>query len=266
MHDMRELLVGNDPEFFLVDGNGKFIPAFDTVGGTKAVPRVLPSGNTVQEDGCAVEIGCIPAASKKEYIANIKTAMAEVTELLKPLGLSVSTASEATFDDKLMNDARAWEIGCDPDVNAYTRRKNTHEEYKNTTRFAGGHVHIGHPYLLDPRNALRMVHSLDFMLAYPLAIRDPYKTRNTLYGGIGKFRYKPYGIEYRSPSNLWLFDEGLQGRVYDTVYSCLEGLINGYKRYADYATQYETYLRDAVREGRHDRHMAVFYEREALSV
>ena len=33
---------------------------------------------------------------------------------------------------------------------------------------------------------------------------DPAPMRTRVYGSPGRFRAKPYGIEYRTPSNSWL--------------------------------------------------------------
>src|SRR5574343_1335429 len=107
--------IGCDPEFFLVDSKGNFVPAFDTVGGTKAEPRVLECGHTVQEDGCAVEIGIKPATSAEEFVTYVREAMTEVTDLLKKMKLKPALVSEATFEMDALRDPRGWEVGCDPD-------------------------------------------------------------------------------------------------------------------------------------------------------
>lgn len=56
----------------------------------------------------------------------------------------------------------------------------------------------------------------------PLAIRvetEAGKLRRTAYGFPGEFRIKPYGFEYRSPSNAIFWEENLKvlRRVLETI-------------------------------------------------
>jgi hypothetical protein len=41
--------------------------------------------------------------------------------------------------------------------------------------------------------------------------------RRGIYGGAGSFRPKPYGMEYRTPSNNWTFDSATRQWVFMQV-------------------------------------------------
>ena len=242
--------LGCDPEFFLRDRKGNFVPAFDTLGGTKLAPRVLECGHTVQEDGCALEIGIRPATTADEFAKFVGEAMAEVAELLKPLKLQVAIVPEATFTEQQLMNPKGWEVGCDPDYDAYTGEQRIMKDYTDLTRYAGGHIHIGAPSLLDPRTAGRYIKSLDVTVGYLLALKDKQHSRANVYGGPGKFRYKPYGVEYRTPSNGWLRYAAHQRSIFGMCESVLMQLEQGRTRLASYADDGHNYIVDAMLTGR----------------
>ena len=45
--------------------------------------------------------------------------------------------------------------------------------------------------------------------------RDPL--RRELYGKAGAFRPKPYGVEYRTPSNIWIRSRDMRRCIFDLV-------------------------------------------------
>lgn len=229
--------IGCDPEFFLVDKKGNFVPAMDTVGGTKASPRILPSGHTVQEDGCAVEIGIIPATSAKEFKDHVRAALNDVKAILKSIGLSPKFVSQAEFPKETLSDPRAWQIGCDPDYDIYEYKKTHMTEYTDNIRYAGGHIHVGSEILLEPEPAAAFVRAMDVTVGYACARKDPYHDRAKSYGQAGRVRFKQYGLEYRTPSNVWLVSRPLQDYIVRCINKHLEylsvGVDNGnpYARY-----------------------------------
>jgi len=110
--------------------------------------------------------------------------------------------------------------GCDPDYNAYTKSVNDPPDFLATpSRCAGGHVHIGTS--LTDEQALTVIQCLDLFITIPmLKVDDP--KRRQLYGKAGAFRRKEYGVEYRTPSNHWIFTERSRQWVYDQVEYVLE--------------------------------------------
>jgi hypothetical protein len=70
----------------------------------------------------------------------------------------------------------------------------------------GGHLHFGTPL------SLSILHALDQYVALPLAMIEDSRTakrrRKTKHGGLGKYRFQPYGFEYISLSS-WIADPKL---------------------------------------------------------
>ena len=110
--------------------------------------------------------------------------------------------ASGSFDDDQLNTQAARQFGCDPDYNVYTKRANPHPHTKNKNlRSAGGHVHVG-----TDKNPWEMGKVLDLMLGVPSVITDPDWQRRSLYGKAGAIRIKPYGLEYRTLSNFWIWN------------------------------------------------------------
>ena len=65
---------------------------------------------------------------------------------------------------------------------------------------------------------------LDLFLGLRSLEWDKDKTRRQLYGNPGAMRLKPYGVEYRVLSNMWLSKEALVRFVYRQTLRCIEDL------------------------------------------
>lgn len=70
-----------------------------------------------------------------------------------------------------------------------------------------------------------------------------------MYGGPGKFRFKPYGVEYRTPSNVWLDKPKLQRQIFDCCLKAEQYVAQGGVRYRDYADGYTSELVDSMARG-----------------
>jgi hypothetical protein len=116
--------------------------------------------------------------------------------------------NDVGFPEEVLRTPAARQLGCLADYNAYAQGvafPATTVEMLGGRRFAGGHIHIGYdnPDNIPPWVAARLC---DVFIGLRLTEQDHQPHRRTLYGQAGRFRPKPYGIEYRQPSNLWLFD------------------------------------------------------------
>jgi hypothetical protein len=221
------LMLGCDPEFFLADVNGQLKSAIDKVGGTKAHPMPLPLGPgfAVQEDNVTVEFNIPPAQAKQEFVDSIKATLSFLSDTLsESYGLTPIKLSAVSFPSDQLLDPRAQEFGCEPDFNAWTMMKNPRPsaEDKNL-RSCGGHIHIGYDKkLVVPE---RIIRNMDLFLGIPSVLMDNGELRKQLYGKAGAYREKVYGVEYRTLSNYWIFDEELIGWAWDNTLRAVEAAV-----------------------------------------
>lgn len=216
--------IGADPEMFLKNpNNNKLISVVGLIGGTKHDPLPIGNGCAVQEDNVAAEF-CIPACdSPSMFIDSIQYAIGDIQQRASKLGLTLaSLTASASFDKDQLRTREARQFGCDPDYNAYTDRPNPRPKAQDKTlRSAGGHVHVGSNQ--KPRDLIK---TMDLLLGVPSVLLDKDEQRRQLYGKAGCFRYKPYGVEYRTLSNFWIWDQRTINWVYhqvaDSVQFCEE--------------------------------------------
>jgi hypothetical protein len=200
---MKKILLGCDPELFLVDATGAFVSSIGKIGGTKECPRPVPIGEgfAVQEDNVALEYNIPPANNADDFIAKIRSIMGFLGEQVAKQGLHFSDQSAVFFPKDQLNDPRALEFGCEPDYNAWTKAENPRPKADDATlRSCGGHVHVG-AQDVDVINSVKL---MDLYLGVPSVLIDKGDLRKKLYGKRGAYRPKPYGFEYRTLSNFWV--------------------------------------------------------------
>jgi len=199
------LTVGADPELFLVDNNKKLISAVNLIGGTKEnpLPLELP-GCAIQEDNVAAEFNIPACTTFEEFNTSIQFVLQHLTYKVKPLGLSLaSKIASHTFTDDQLETWQALVFGCEPDFNAWTNKQNPSPKVNNPNlRSAGGHIHVG-----TDLDKLEVIKSMDLHLGVQSLVLDKDTERRKLYGKAGAFRPKPYGVEYRTLSNFWIWSE-----------------------------------------------------------
>lgn len=215
---MKQVLIGSDPELFVGKDN-QVLTAIGLVGGTKDEPRPVPLG-ALQEDNVLLEYNIDPAASLEEFTKNIKGVLEEGRKVLAEHGLDViRNLSSHIYDEDLLMAAgeQAWVFGCEPDYNGWTKRVNEMpREVNPMLRTAGGHIHIGFGHLerVTKGNSRTVIKMCDILLGLPSVLLDPDDRRKQLYGKAGAMRFKPYGAEYRTLSNFWLFSDELIAWAY----------------------------------------------------
>jgi len=228
--------IGADPEIFLKDEKGLFVSGHNLIPGTKYDPFPVANG-AVQVDGTALEFNIRPAQSADHFVHNI-------TSVLKTLGLMVKKKNPAfkmVFEPTAYYNADYFEslpayskaLGCEPDMDAYTGKFKKPPETTEPFRTGSGHVHVGWTDDADVTDKSHlefgkfMVQNLDASLFVMSHAWDDDRKRRELYGQVGSFRPKPYGIEYRVLSNAWLRDEELIRYVYNTTEAVAELSIYG---------------------------------------
>lgn len=202
---------GADPEIF-VKKNGKGVSAHGMVPGTKSEPYKTEFG-AIQVDGMALEFNIDPTPMNdfdgfnRNIVRTIRTLKEAAGE-----GVSMAVQPVMEFDEKYMAEQpdEAKELGCDPDFNAYTRQPNPRPDGDRPFRTGSGHVHIGWGADIPTDNeehiqiCANFIKMLDATCGLFMTIIDRDPRRRELYGKAGAFRPKSYGVEYRTPSNVWL--------------------------------------------------------------
>jgi len=211
------LTIGADPEFFLKNEQGLVYPACGLIGGTKEDPLPVPYG-TLQEDNVTMEIGIDPATSVEEWVHNLNTVTEEGAIRAAEHGLYIANRASAEFPMfLLLQHEAAMVFGCEPDYNAYTGRENPNPSVDSTLRTCAGHIHLGYDNDRTMRQAMEVVQYLDWVVGLWTVLHDPDTARRERYGKAGAFRPKPYGLEYRVPSNFWLQSDELKREMFTRV-------------------------------------------------
>lgn len=218
------LVIGADPEFLVRDTRtGAFVSAHDLIPGSKKTPHRYKSG-AIQVDGVSAEININPAVSSAMFINNINQIREYLVNRLGPtFSLETTPFAEFTQDYFDQLPAAAKELGCDPDFNAWSNgAENPPPMAEGPFRTGAGHIHVGwlkpdKDNMRDPdhrNDCIALVKQLDYYVGIQTLRYDPDGRRRALYGKAGAFRIKPYGVEYRVPSNAWLKDEVLMSWIF----------------------------------------------------
>jgi hypothetical protein len=216
--------IGADPELFVVDSKGSFRSAHDLVPGMKAQPFRVQAG-AIQPDGTSAEFNIDPAQTAAEFSNNIRSVLTDLAKVVaeKAPDCSLRVSPVAMFEAEYFKSlpVEALAFGCTPDYNAWTDGKMT--KFPGTTepfRTGAGHIHVGwseNEDVADPAHVfdcIETVKQLDAVL-YPMSLLwDKDRKRRTLYGLMGSFRPKSYGVEYRPLSNAWVADPDLHKWIF----------------------------------------------------
>lgn len=226
------ILIGADPEKFVSNGV-EFISAHGLIEGTKKEPFIVENG-AVQVDGMALEFNIDPADNEEEFVNNLQSVMSQLDAMV-PNYMTHSTPV-AEFSGEVIKGSpkEALELGCEPDFNAWEGgAANPTPDGDTNFRTGAGHIHIGWTNGAksnDPAHVaacINIAKQLDLYLGVPSVLYDGDARRRELYGKAGAFRVKPYGVEYRVLSNVWLRDESLMRWVYSNTVKALSTLMGG---------------------------------------
>lgn len=213
-------MFGADPEIF-VKKNGKAVSAHGLIEGTKKSPFKTSRG-AVQVDGTALEFNVdpVPANDFETFNANIVATLADLKKMVPGYSFNVAPVQEypPEYLASIPDEAKA--LGCDPDFNAYTLKENPMPDMERSFRTGAGHIHIGwgQDIPIDNPDHIKIcadfVKTLDMTVGLFMTCIDKDKKRRELYGCAGAFRPKPYGVEYRTPSNAWITTRARRSMVH----------------------------------------------------
>ena len=218
---MAKFRLGADPEVLLKNARGKHMSAIGYIGADKHNPlqiKGMKKGFTLQEDNVSLEYGIPPASSGKELWENIHAVMEKSKEWIPSLRFS-NLSCVIMPKDQMMHPA-AHVFGCEPDLNAWTKEVNPSPQPPHPfMRSAGGHVHIE-----TKEDPFKVIRTVDGFLGIASVLMDVGTERRKFYGKAGACRVKPYGVEYRTLSNFWIFKPELCQWVWNGVDKALENL------------------------------------------
>lgn len=247
-----KIKLGCDPELFLADATGKLMASCGLIGGTKAEPQPLPlgPGYAVQEDNVAIEFNIPPASNAEEFQSSIKGTLKHLMERVDVMyGFKILNLSAVSFPKDQLESPAAQEFGCDPDYNAWTLKRNPKPKAEDEClRSCGGHVHVGFE---NPRfDKIKLIRAMDLFLGVPSTLMDKGHLRRSLYGKRGAFRDKSYGVEYRTLSNFWVFDDRLVKWVFDNTEKAVNAVESQFA-----VDDYKDSIQEAIDNNNHEAAM-----------
>ena len=233
---LSDFTIGVDPEIFITE-DGKAVSAHGLIPGDKKAPHPIPGGG-IQVDGTAVEFNTdpVPLTDFVSFNKNIVKVMGGLEKEVKKAGnysFNISPVQEYSQEylDSLPDSAK--ELGCDPDYCAYTLEPNPVPDGKRAFRTGAGHIHFGWGADIPTDNkehheiCASFVKMLDATVGLFMITIDRDPRRRELYGKAGAYRAKPYGVEYRFPSNVWLRDKSTRIITHLLMQSAVNYMLSG---------------------------------------
>jgi len=241
---IKNILVGADPELFL-QNEQELISAEGLIGGTKEKPLPIPEypGYFLQEDNVMVEFNIPPAENAEDFIDSIET-MREYIDMAALIhDATISPLASGDFNPRFLRTPQAITFGCEPDSSVYLERVNEAPPTEGTLRTCGGHIHVGYD---NPSNgtSVRLIKAMDMTLGLNSLHLDKDDRRRTMYGNAGAFRFKKFGVEYRTLSNFWIFNRELIKWAYEGTMAAIELVNSGLLDELD--SQYGIYAAQAI--------------------
>ena len=235
------VILGADPELFIFDQKKERLSsaiAFFPKGKNSGEFVTQEAGARVLHDNVAVEFNCRPYGTAVEFANGMSSILGGIQQMLTERASEthrlVYDVGSAVFPPQLLRHREAKRFGCEPDFSAWTSMRNpTHDaETVGNLRVIGGHIHVGlrgtsklvDALLRDFTTSCAIVKLLDATLGQYIAsleaaspVPSTFVDRRKFYGASGAFRKKPYGLEYRTPSSIWLSSRESMEKVFNIV-------------------------------------------------
>lgn len=202
------IAIGSDFECFVRGlDDDKIVSAIPLIPGDKE-HHINLSMSELHHDNVLAEVNTIPAESEEELVFNVKGALEDLATYLGQRNCTYVLRDHYYMDSRELRDVEATIFGCDPDLNIFTGKEKIPPvgvEAANL-RTAGGHIHISYTFH-NEETYYKVAQVLACMLGLGATIMGDSAIRRKLYGQAGSVRMKDYGVEVRSPSNVWLQEE-----------------------------------------------------------
>lgn len=221
---IENLSIGADPEIFF-EREGEIISVEGLLGGTKTSPKkITEMGHSVQEDNVMAEFNVPPSYTSEEFVHHIGYVKDYLEVAAEVHDAKLNYSASARLDTKYLQTKQAKQFGCEPDWNFYTQDHNKKPKSNTTLRTCGGHIHVGYD---DPNqtSSVNLVFAMDATLGLKSLFIDKDDQRRRMYGKAGSFRFKEFGVEYRTLSNFWIATDELIKWAFEETLNAVD-LIN----------------------------------------
>ena len=190
------ITIGSDVEL-AVHKQGVPVDVTGMIGGSKHAPIWYENFN-LQEDNVNAEYAINPVSSLSDWVDYHSQAIKQI-ECVLPEGHGILFDATTEYDDLISDNSKIF--GCDPDMSAWSGRKNQSPSpgKAGNMRTCGGHIHVG----VDGVDKASLIKWMDILLGMPSLFMETDRKRRKLYGKAGSYRDKSYGVEYRALSNFW---------------------------------------------------------------
>jgi len=210
---MLKLELGHDTEYFIMDPDGKPVPAHSVgIPPKESAIKVTETGSFVVgqyfRDGYAVEVNSLPGVCRGYLFDDHRVVVDAILDKL-PSGYYLSTTPAVDIDIKALREnpetpEDVKTFGCSPTFNAYTGKKNriTTNALNVPFRTIAAHFHFGFreeffPEAVEkigggPEEVSTYIKLADFLIGIPGTFLSPQREleyqRRSLYGKAGEFR------------------------------------------------------------------------------
>lgn len=223
--------IGADPEVLLKNKQGEYVAACGLYPGSKESPHDMDDDWSIQVDNVSLEFNIKPAHTLGHWVDRLDKVKKGLSELTAQSDLVPVYESSAIYDMDKLDHPGAWVFGCEPDFNAWDMATNANPTHENECfRSAGGHVHLGFTRGMTNQQAIRACLLMDMVYALHFVKHENEndKARRAFYGRAGSMRFKPYGMEYRTASTVWLRNSELTKQMYAFAYQVVLVMQNDY--------------------------------------
>lgn len=214
-----KLTLGYDPELMLIDNQRKkVVSAIPVLKRDKSDPIKLGEAR-LYWDNVLAEFSHPPSFSPEEAVLTFRKIFSDILEYLGPRYSLLAQASHV-YDDEELKDPVCWQIGCNPNSDAYRAAINEPAKFTSGLRTGSFHVHLGHEKLDDIYKKADAIKLLDIYVGCAAVLFDKDPTalaRRQYYGRAGEFRPTEYGCEWRVLGNYPLRSMELTSLVFDLV-------------------------------------------------
>lgn len=225
--DIKNVTIGSDPEFFIVDKNGEAYPSTHIFKGTKEFPEDKGDGYAILKDNVLVEGNIPPASTKEQFIEFMKFLKDSINEILEIGGMKLYASDSMDYKPRFLQNAEANEFGCSSYKNAWQLGSFAAANMSRfNKRVAGFHIHIGYKledegYITKSSMNRYIAKAFDYFVVFPSRQYHSDPFREEYYGGYGNYRDTAYGNECRALGGFFTDDKYL-GWTYDQTIKAIE--------------------------------------------